>query len=322
MGRSIQPVDAVAVVGGYEPFLGRSVGDWIITGTFGALAVLVLGGAFVYFGREYTRTVTDRVLHDPIGTFAWGVVVSLGAIGGALVLAVLGAGVLALPVLIAFVPLSFVATVFGYLAVGRLVADDWMRAPVAGAAVAAVAFTLPAVGTAIGFVASSLGIGAVVVEYRSEYDREFDRALAGPGGMRSRIGVGTEGGAVTRFLVALEYWNGSEWRDVVEYCHRPGATSRDVAEDGLHAKVHREHGGVDVEPIADPLPPDEALERALDHLTRGFERFVREFESREGIDESTAETEYEAPLTDAELRRARDELEAQRDAVRAYLETV
>lgn len=322
MVRSIQPVDAVAIAGGYEPLLGRSVSNWIITGSLGALVVLVLGVTFVYFGREYTRTVTDRVLHDPIGTFAWGVAVSLGAICGALVLAVLSAGVLALPVLIAFVPLSFVATIFGYLAVGRLVADDRMWAPIAGAAVAAVAFTLPAVGTAIGFVASSLGIGAVVVEYRSEYDREFDRTLAGPGAMRSRIGVGTEGGAVTRFLVALEYWNGSEWRDVVEYCHRPGAADRDVVEDGLHAKVHREHGGVDVEPIADPLPPDEALEQAFDHLTGGFEDVVREFERHEGIDESTAEAEYEAPLTGTELRRARGELEAQHEAVRTYLESV
>ena len=89
-----------------------------------------------------------------------------------------------------------------------------------------------------------------------------------------------------------------------------------------NTKVYREHGGVDVEPIADPLPPDEALERALDHLTGSFEDVVREFERHEGIDESTAEAEYEAPLSDTELRRARDELEAQREAVRAYLESV
>jgi hypothetical protein len=313
--------EATPLVLGWETLVGRSGAELLVAGFVNAALVLVLGGLLVFARRTETRRITDRALRKPIEAFSLGVGLLIGAFVLALFGALFGPGMVAL-VLLLFVAFWMPAAVFGYLAVGRYLTEGWTGGLVVASLIAALVAVIPVVGPAVSLAVGCLGVGVLVLEYREEYDGEFERMLAGPGTIRSRVGVATEDDRLRRFDVDLEYWDGAEWNDVVAYHHDSEDGDRDVTERGLHANVHGERGSVDVEAVADSLPAVEALGRAFEHLEANVERFVREYETHARIDAETATNEYEAPLDDDDLRAARTELAEQRRAVREYLDNV
>lgn len=124
------------------------------------------------------------------------------------------------------------------------------------------------------------------VETPREYDREYLAGEEGP--IRRRVGYDTDRGAVTRFVVQLEYHRAGEWRPVVRYDHDGTGASEfahDVSEEGLHIDIYREGEKVATEYVAPPQPAARALTRAEDHLTQNLEWFVERYEEWHGIDQ-------------------------------------
>lgn len=116
------------------------------------------------------------------------------------------------------------------------------------------------------------------------YDREHRKPLPGP--LQLRIGLSTERGDVTRFLVQLEYHLGGEWREVVRYDHDPGAPAEmahDVTVEGLHVDVYRDGEKLETDRLTGPLPAGVAFNYAEEHLTKHLEAVVRRFEQWHGI---------------------------------------
>lgn len=110
-----------------------------------------------------------------------------------------------------------------------------------------------------------------------DYDREYtDQRTPN---VRVRLGYSHEKGAISRFVVQLEYRHDGEWFEVVRYDHDPASEhGHDVEEEGLHIDIYRDGEKHRTEYIAPPMPAGVALDRAEDHLTKNFEAFVRRFE--------------------------------------------
>lgn len=121
-----------------------------------------------------------------------------------------------------------------------------------------------------------------------EYDREFttraDRRA------RRRLGIDTARGTVTRFVVQLEYLvdpHPHAWAPVVRYDHDGEGSDEavhDVTEEGLHIDVYRDGEKIESHELTPPLPANEALSLAEEHLTEHLEGYVRRFERWHGID--------------------------------------
>jgi len=99
-----------------------------------------------------------------------------------------------------------------------------------------------------------------------EYDREFTARISRRS--RRRIGINTNRGQVTRFVLQLEYLldpDTSEWVEVVRYDHDESGSdeaTHDVTEDGLHIDVYRDGEKSDSHELTPPLSGGEALTRA------------------------------------------------------------
>jgi hypothetical protein len=119
-----------------------------------------------------------------------------------------------------------------------------------------------------------------------DYDLEYTAPEAGP--VRRRLGIDTDRGEVTRFLVQLEYHiapeadvDADEWATVVRYDHDAEGsdeTTHDVTEEGLHIDVYRDGEKTNSHELTPPLPANTALEVAEEHLTEHLEGYVRRFE--------------------------------------------
>lgn len=115
-----------------------------------------------------------------------------------------------------------------------------------------------------------------------DYDKEFTAPEGGP--VRRRVGIDVERGAVSRFVVQLEYLVdpiGGEWATVVRYDHDAAGSdeaAHDVTEDGLHIDVYRGGEKIESHELTPPLPASAALEAAEDHLREHLEGYVRRFE--------------------------------------------
>lgn len=110
-----------------------------------------------------------------------------------------------------------------------------------------------------------------------QYDHE--RTTATGDRTRHRLGITTDRGGVTRFVVQLEYFLEDEWAIVVRYDHDvAGEATHDVTEEGLHIDVYRDGEKHATEYIAGPLPAGVALDFAEDHLAENAEHFVKRFE--------------------------------------------
>lgn len=117
-----------------------------------------------------------------------------------------------------------------------------------------------------------------------DYGREYTRLLPGP--LRLRLGYTTDRGEVRRFLVQLEYAVGGEWLEVVRYDYDPGAAeemAHDVREEGLHIDMYRDGEKVDTRQVSGPIEPDEAFDRAEEHLETHLQTIVERFERWHGI---------------------------------------
>lgn len=124
----------------------------------------------------------------------------------------------------------------------------------------------------------------VADETPRDYDRHYPRELSGP--LQIRVGLDKEAGEVTRFLVQLEYNRSGEWDTVVRLDHDSlgsDEATHNVAEEGLHLDVYRDGQKVRTEDVTGPLPPNEALNAAEDHLTEHLEAYISRYERWHGI---------------------------------------
>ncbi|WP_254538937.1 DUF7718 family protein [Halomarina litorea] len=120
-----------------------------------------------------------------------------------------------------------------------------------------------------------------------DYDREFTTAAGRSA--RRRLGIDTDHGEVTRFVVQLEYCTdpeADEWATVVRYDHDGEGSdeaTHDVTEEGLHIDVYRDGAKVDSHELTPPMPANAALNAAEAHLSEHVEGYLRRFEQWHGI---------------------------------------
>lgn len=110
------------------------------------------------------------------------------------------------------------------------------------------------------------------------YDREYIKDRAGRA--RIRLGLDTDRGSVTRFVLQLEYRLGDEWKEVVRFAHdATGSSAHDVSNDGVHIDVYREGEKYRREEIFPPMNAADALNFAEAHLAEHAERYIERFET-------------------------------------------
>ncbi|EMA41664.1 DUF7718 family protein [Halobiforma nitratireducens] len=302
------------------------VTEWLSPGAIESAVVtaivVLVGGLILTAESERGRRVTDRVRYNLFETALYGVGITVTVVLVVLVLVLLRLGILALPLLIGYLVALVPATVVGYLVVGRLVSGNWLIVVAVGTVAAAIAATIPYLGIVVGFTATSIGLGSLVLEYVRTHDREFTSELVDPAAMKARIGVSSDEGAVTRFRISITYWTGTSHETVVRYVHDPTEDGADVTEDGLRMWVHGNAGSIDVETLTEPTTPHDALWQAFEHLETNLDELVREFEREHGIDGEDAEWDHEEPLEAAQLQAARETLREQREETDAYLSAV
>jgi hypothetical protein len=120
-------------------------------------------------------------------------------------------------------------------------------------------------------------------DYGKEFTVQVDRWA------RRRLGIDVERGEVTRFVVQLEYLVDplvDEWATVVRYDHDEGGSdeaTHDVTEDGLHIDIYRDGEKVDSHELTPPIPANQALNAAEDHLNTHLNGYIRRFEQWHGI---------------------------------------
>lgn len=153
------PVDAVRT--DVPPFW-RAVGNFVLT--------LVVGGILLVSARDYVVRIGERIRKKPGGSFLWGLAILLLFTGAGVIL-VLFVGVLGrllfIVLLIAFVVVAIVGNVLAYLALFEWLVDNRWFALVLAATVGSVLAIVPVVGQVAGFLATSIGVGAIVRKYRA-----------------------------------------------------------------------------------------------------------------------------------------------------------
>ena len=119
------------------------------------------------------------------------------------------------------------------------------------------------------------------------YDKEFTTRVHRRA--RRRLGTDVDRGQVRRFVVQLEYLVDlypEAWEPVVRYDHDAEGSAEathDVTEDGLHIDIYRDGEKVDSHELTPPLPANDALSAAEEHLTEHLQGYVRRFEEWHGI---------------------------------------
>lgn len=115
-----------------------------------------------------------------------------------------------------------------------------------------------------------------------DYGREFATPLSYRA--RRRIGYSHDHGDVTRFVVQLEYRHGDVWVEVVRFDHDPGGDQgHDVTVEGVHMDVYRDGEKIRSPEIFPPMPANDALTSAEEHLTQHGKRYIKRFEEWHGI---------------------------------------
>jgi hypothetical protein len=114
------------------------------------------------------------------------------------------------------------------------------------------------------------------------YEREFTTPLDGRA--RRRIGYSHDRGTVTRFVVQLEYSLHGQWIEVVRFDHDPeGEQGHDVTAEGVHMDVYRDGEKGRSPEVFPPMPANDALTSAEEHLTQHGGRYIKRFEEWHGI---------------------------------------
>lgn len=131
-----------------------------------AMAVtLLVGGGLILFAPNYTDRTTKRIRDRPGETLLYGIGIGIVAVVILVILFVSVVGILAAipPILV-----MLVAGELGYLAAGRAVTDSWGLAVLVAMGASAVVGAVPVLGTLLGFVLSTLGMGAAYLDYRND----------------------------------------------------------------------------------------------------------------------------------------------------------
>ncbi|SEW24589.1 hypothetical protein [Halobacterium jilantaiense] len=131
------------------------------------VATLFVGGVLLSKAPQFVDQSVDRIRGESAACFVWGVVVLVMFVGVSVLLVLTGFGiVLWVPLAVGFVAVAFVGSAVGYLAVFDGILDSRVQALLVGAVVAGATNLVPVLGSIVGFVVGSLGLGAVV-----EYSR-------------------------------------------------------------------------------------------------------------------------------------------------------
>ena len=308
----------------------RSTFDWhrlveidpLVGGIVTGVLVLVVGGVFVLREPDTARRITDRARYSPVETAIYGMGVQVGAILGIVVLLLLGLAVLAIPLVVVYLAFSIVALVVGALTIARLFTGTWKAVVLVGAAIAGIANATPFVGAIGSFVLVVVGVGVLAVDHTSRFDREFVDDLAGPGTLRSRVGIATAEDALDECSLEVTYWTGETWEPLLELETEKGLETEkrtDAGEGVLSVRSPDGADTLDTGTVDDGSGSDSPLDRAFEYAKSTIHQHVRTFEDRHGIDD-TAENEYERPLANDDLDRARKTLEDQCETARTHLE--
>ena len=171
----------VAQVTTPRPAVGLSPFEGILAAV---LLTLVIGGGLILLAPDYTNRATLRVLEEPSDSLLYGI--GIGVVT-AIVLAVLMITVVGI---VLAVPLTIVLLVFstiGYLAVGRILTDNWIGVLLVAVGVSAIVVVLvtmapsagivvPVIGALFGVLLGSFGIGAAYLEARGDTRTRPDRS--------------------------------------------------------------------------------------------------------------------------------------------------
>lgn len=166
-----------------QPASPEEFGVSLVASALGSgLFVLVVGGGFVALAPDYAKRTTDRVRSDPVTAFIYGLGITIAAVivGVILVITIIGIFVV-IPMFIALAIVGYL----GYLAAGRSVSDDWGVALLVAIVLGVLTGAVPILGGILGFVLSSMGVGAAYLDYRDD-DASGGQASGRDG--RSRTG--------------------------------------------------------------------------------------------------------------------------------------
>ncbi|MFC6836768.1 hypothetical protein [Halomarina ordinaria] len=146
-----------------RPFdTGTTVG---VEAAVASLVALVVGGGLLAFAPTYTGRTTRRITEDPGETFVYGVGLGVAVVVLVVVLVLTVVGSLLV------IPLAVVVAVagtLGYLAAGRVVTDSRPLVLLVAVFLAVAVAVVPLLGGLLGFVLSSLGMGAAYLDYRDD----------------------------------------------------------------------------------------------------------------------------------------------------------
>lgn len=170
----------VAPAAAQQPETGMSpAGEAVVA----ALITLVVGGGLILLTPGYTERTTQRILDHPGEALLYGIAIGLLA---TIVLVIL---ILSVIGILLAIPLIIVLVVFGelgYLAVGRLVTDNWGIVLLVAMGTSAVAGGVPVLGALLAIILSSLGIGAAYLDYRDDGANRSSGADRPAGGATGR----------------------------------------------------------------------------------------------------------------------------------------
>ncbi|MFB6112423.1 MAG: hypothetical protein ABEJ35_07825 [Halobacteriaceae archaeon] len=133
----------------------------------GFFGTLIIGGLLVALAPDYVEALIERIHDDTGGCFAWGIAIGILFIVAIVVLIFTVIGILlAIPLAIAFGLIAAAGNAVGYIALFDNFVDNRWIALLIGAIIAGVAGAIPLVGGLLGFIVGSLGLGAIVLDYR------------------------------------------------------------------------------------------------------------------------------------------------------------
>jgi small-conductance mechanosensitive channel len=133
-----------------------------------AVVTLVIAGGLLALAPDYAERTTDRIRDDPGETLIYGIGIVIAAFIVTVLLVLTIVGILLV------IPMAIVLAVVGYLgflAAGRAVSDRWAAALAVAVALAVFTGGVPILGGLVGFVLSSMGIGAAYLDYRDDGQR-------------------------------------------------------------------------------------------------------------------------------------------------------
>lgn len=136
-----------------HPFI-RAIGSMLST--------LIIGGGFILLKPDYTNRTTAHVRSRPGTAFLYGFVISVLILIVVVLLAITIVGLLlVVPIILALV----VVAELGFLAAGRTLAADWTVALFAAALVGGLTGGIPILGSVVGFVLGTMGLGAAYMDW-------------------------------------------------------------------------------------------------------------------------------------------------------------